>query len=91
MRFVFFLLFILCFYAPLFSQQPTKEQMQAQMKQAKQEAQQQIGELEAQIAEAKKNKEDPESIREAEDGTWMWCHQIKKRHSDHQSFGQIYP
>src|SRR5205814_1838368 len=61
---IFFLAFFIIQTA--FSQQPTKEQLQDQMKQAKLETQQQIREMEGDIAEAKKNNEDPASIREME-------------------------
>jgi hypothetical protein len=47
-------------------QNPSQAQIQAQMNQAKNEAQQQITELENDIAEAKKNEEDPETIKDLE-------------------------
>ena len=46
--------------------QPSKDQMQEQMKEALNEARQQVIALNEQIAEAKANKEDPESIKEME-------------------------
>ena len=47
-------------------QNPTQAQLQAQTKQARAEAMEEIKQTEADIAEAKKNKEDPETIKEME-------------------------
>ena len=45
---------------------PSQKEMNAQLNQAKREAQEQIAALEKDIAEAKANKEDPESIKQME-------------------------
>jgi hypothetical protein len=66
MRFISFILFINLFLQSAFSQNPSQKQMQAQMKQAKTEAQQQISDMENEIAEAKKRGDDPESIQQME-------------------------
>src|SRR5687767_13058101 len=50
----------------LHAQQPSREEMQAQMKQANAEAQQQIIQMESDLAEAKKNGDSPENIAEME-------------------------
>ncbi len=73
---IFFLFIIHVYSVPVISQPPSREQktvqnpsqaqIQAQIKQARNEAQQQITELENDIAEAKKNNEDPETIKELE-------------------------
>lgn len=68
MRIIFFLIFlVLCTH--VFSQDekpPTKEEMKADFEQSIREAKQLRDELIAQIAEAKKNKDDPESISQME-------------------------
>jgi hypothetical protein len=68
MRIIFFLiLLVLC--TPVFSQNdppPTKEEMRADFEQSIREAMQQRDDLLTQIAEAKKNKDDAESISEME-------------------------
>ena len=46
--------------------QPSKSEMQAEMKKAMDELANQVTELEKQIAEAKKNREDPDSIKQME-------------------------
>src|SRR5437773_392142 len=66
MRFIIVFLLVFLIVKPVWPQQPSKEQIQAQMKQTKLEAQQQITDLEKEIAEAKKNGEDPEAIKELE-------------------------
>lgn len=66
MRLIIIIHLALLITQPVLSQQPTKEQMQAQMKQAKLEAQQQIAELEKEIADAKKKGEYPETIKDLE-------------------------
>jgi hypothetical protein len=68
MRIIFFALCISAVSMTAFSQDqpPSQKQIQAQLKQAKTEAQQQIIDYENEIAEAKKNNEDPEMIREME-------------------------
>lgn len=68
MRIIFFL-FLLVLGTQIFSQDekpPTKEEMKADFEQSIREAKQQRDELIAQIAEARKNKEDAESISEME-------------------------
>jgi DNA-binding transcriptional MerR regulator len=66
MRLIFFWILI-CFSAiTAFAQQPSRQEMQEQLAQAKKEAMEQVAELEKQIAEAKANKEDPGSIKEME-------------------------
>ena len=68
MRIIFFLIFlVLCTH--VFSQDekpPTKEEMKADFEQSIREAKQLRDELIAQIAEGKKNKDDPESISQME-------------------------
>ena len=56
----------LLFTETILSQKLTKEQMQAQMAEAKKESQQMIADLEKEIAEAKKRGDDAESIQELE-------------------------
>ncbi len=67
MRILLLFLFTCLLQQSVLSQQPSKEQMQAQMRQAKFKAQQQITDLEKQIADAKVNKENPETIKGLED------------------------
>jgi hypothetical protein len=64
MRSLFFLILISFLAMSSFAQQPSQKEVQAQIKQAKTEAQQMIIDLENRIAEAKKNGDDPESIQE---------------------------
>jgi hypothetical protein len=69
MKSFFIVLLTSLFFQNSFSQDnrvPSQKQMQAQMKQAKTEAQQQIADMENEIAEAKKKGDDPESIQQME-------------------------
>lgn len=66
MRIILALLVIILIAKPVFSQTPSKKEMQEQMQQIAKELNNQIVELEKQIAEAKKNKEDAETIKELE-------------------------
>jgi len=67
MRSIFFFLIALLLIQPVFSQQPTQKEIQAQMQQAKLRMEQRITDLENKIAEAKKNNESPETIKKLED------------------------
>lgn len=68
MRIIFYLLMAFLIAQPVLSQDkpPSKMEMEAQIQQLKKEAQQQVNDLENQIAEAKRNKEDPQIIKELE-------------------------
>ncbi|MBS1918995.1 MAG: hypothetical protein JST17_01965 [Bacteroidetes bacterium] len=63
---IFFFLFSFIIQ-PAFTQVPTKQEMQNQMAQVVKELNEQIADLEKQIAEAKKNKEDDSVIKELQD------------------------
>jgi len=67
MRIIIFLFLISFITIHVYSQAPSKKEMQEQMNQMKNELNKQIADLEKQIAEAKKNKENPETIKELED------------------------
>ena len=64
MRIILALFFALILMLPVFSQVPSKSQIQAQMREAINELNKQIIDLEKQIAEAKKKKEDPEELQQ---------------------------
>lgn len=67
MRFILLLVLISAFnVAGLSQERPSQKQMEAQMRQAKKDAQEQISSLEKEIAVAKANNEDPEAIKEME-------------------------
>jgi len=76
MKFIIIALSAFFIVQPAFSQPPTREQktvqnptqaqLQAQTKQARAEAIEEIKQMETDIADAKKNKEDPETIKEME-------------------------
>lgn len=66
MRYIIFFFWVAFISDSVFSQQPTQEQIRAQMAQAKNESLQMITELEKEITEAKKKGDDPESIQEME-------------------------
>lgn len=68
MRYIVFILLtcLLQYQSPAQDKPPTKEEMKADFEQSIREAKQQRDDLMVQIAEAKKNKEDPESISELE-------------------------
>ena len=67
MRYIVFLLLINLFLQPAFSQTPSKQEMQKQIGETIKVLNDQIADLEKQIAEAKKNKEDEETIKDLED------------------------
>lgn len=69
MRTLFFLLtiFFVWHSTPAQNPMPSQKEVQAQLQEAKREAASHIAELEKQIADAKKNKEDPGQIREMEE------------------------
>ncbi len=62
---------------PAFTQVPSKQEMQNQMAQAIKELNDQIADLENQIAEAKKNKEDDSVIKELQDQVTMLKKQVE--------------
>lgn len=66
MRYIFYILLGCLIHYPIIAQEkpPTKEEMKADFEQSIREAKQQRDELIAQIAEAKKNNENVESISE---------------------------
>ena len=65
---IFFAFLIMNFWLvqSVFSQQPTKKEMQAQMLQEIPDLKKQIVDLEKKIASAKANKDDEETIKEME-------------------------
>lgn len=69
MRYIFYILLGCLLHYPIIAQEkpPTKEEMKADFEQSIREAKQQRDELIAQIAEAKKNKDDLESIPQMEE------------------------
>ena len=67
MRIIIFLLLITFIIKPVFTQVPSKKELQGQMLEAINELNKQIAELEKQIAEAKKNKKDDSEIKTLED------------------------
>ena len=71
MRIIIALLVVTLIAKPLFSQTPSKKEMQEQMQQAIKDLNNQIKELEKQIAEGKNNKEEPEVIKGMEDDLAM--------------------
>jgi len=80
MRSLFLLLLMSLMVRPAFSQTPqkdmSKQEMQHQIADAIKELNNQIADLEKQIAEAKKNKEGPESLKEMEDELAMLKKQV---------------
>lgn len=76
MRIVIASLFVLFLMQPALTQQPSKSQMQAQMKEAVDALKKEIADLEKQIAEAKKNKEDESSIQDLESQLAMLNQQL---------------
>ena len=66
MRLIILLLFTFLFSGIAISQKPTRQQIEAQKKEALDDAKQQVADLKKQIAEAKANNEDPESIKDME-------------------------
>ena len=71
MRIIIALLVVTLIAKPVFSQTPSKKEMQEQMQQAIKDLNNQIKELEKQIAEGKKNKEELEVIKGMEDDLAM--------------------
>jgi tetratricopeptide (TPR) repeat protein len=71
MRIIIILLLIAFISKPAFSQKPSKKEMQQQMQQMMKKMNAQIADLEKQIAEAKKNKEDSETISQLESALKM--------------------
>ncbi len=69
MRYIFYILLGCLLHYPIIAQEkpPTKEEMKAEFEQSIRDARQQRDELIAQIAEAKNNKDDPESITQMEE------------------------
>lgn len=69
MRYIFYILLGCLLYYPILAQEkpPTEQEMKAEFEQSIRDARQQRDELIAQIAEAKKNKDDPESITQMEE------------------------
>lgn len=68
MRVIIFLLMIIMIIAkPAFTQAPSKTEIQAKMSQAFNSVNDKVIELEKRLAEAKKNKEDPDTIKSLED------------------------
>src|SRR5437868_4655801 len=76
MRIIFILLMISFISQPVFSQPPSKQEMQKQIGGLVKELNSQIADKEKQIADAKKNKEDPEAIKEMEDELAMLKKQV---------------
>lgn len=77
MKILLFIISICLLTQTAFTQTPSKEGMQEQMKKMVDGYNKQIADLEKQIAEAKKNKEDPEKIKQKEDNLNMLKKQVQ--------------
>ncbi len=89
MRIIFLLLLISFLTKPGFSQQPSKNEMLVQMKEAVTALKKQITDLEKQIIEAKINKEDEETIKGMEDEVAMLKKQVTMMENTYKSMSGI--
>jgi tetratricopeptide (TPR) repeat protein len=89
MKIIIVLLLVFLVALPAISQQPKKQEMQSQMKEAINEINKQVTELDKQIAEAIKNKEEAESISDLQRQRNMLVKQLQMMGGVSKSLGNL--